>query len=50
TRKWVLSRMAQKKYGDKVVNELVGKDGGPIQQSHSVAVDEKALNSILSKL
>lgn len=50
TRKWVLSRMAPKKYGDKVVNELVGKDGGPIQQSHSVAVDEKALNSILSKL
>lgn len=50
TRKWALARMNPKKYGDKVVNEMVGKDGGPIQQSHSVSVDEKALNSILSKL
>ncbi|HGM5832531.1 TPA: ubiquitin carboxyl-hydrolase [Serratia marcescens] len=50
TRKWALARMNPKKYGDKVTQELTGKDGGPIQQSHSVSVDEKALNSILSKL
>ncbi|RAP72956.1 putative ubiquitin carboxyl-terminal hydrolase 35 [Candidatus Erwinia dacicola] len=31
TRKWILSRMAPKKYGDKITNEIVGKDGGAIQ-------------------
>lgn len=31
TRKWALSRMNPRKYGDKVTNELVGKDGGAIQ-------------------
>lgn len=30
TRKWVCARM-DPKYSDKVVNEMVGKDGGPIQ-------------------
>ncbi|WP_097504109.1 ubiquitin carboxyl-hydrolase [Escherichia coli] len=28
TRKWALARMNPRKYGDKVTNELVGKDGG----------------------
>ncbi|WP_208465701.1 terminase small subunit-like protein, partial [Escherichia coli] len=27
TRKWALARMNPRKYGDKVTNELVGKDG-----------------------
>lgn len=49
-RKWYVTKVAPRKYGDKITNEMVGKDGGPIQQSHSVTVDEKALNSILSKL
>jgi hypothetical protein len=31
TRKWMLSKMLPKIYGDKVVNELVGKDGGPVE-------------------
>ncbi|EEX1703651.1 ubiquitin carboxyl-hydrolase [Escherichia coli] len=31
TRKWALARMNPRKYGDKVTNELVGKDGGAIQ-------------------
>ncbi|CBX44514.1 phage terminase, small subunit [Erwinia phage phiEt88] len=35
---------------DKQVVELTGKGGGPIQQSYAISVDEKALNSILSKL
>lgn len=30
TRKWLMSKMAPKKYGDKVVNEHSGPDGGPI--------------------
>ncbi|MDN0127414.1 DNA packaging protein [Yersinia massiliensis] len=31
TRKWYLSKIMPKKYGDKVTNEIVGKDGGSIQ-------------------
>lgn len=31
TRKWALARMNPRKYGDKITNELVGKDGGTIQ-------------------
>lgn len=31
TRKWLMARMAPKKYGDRVTNEMVGKDGGPIE-------------------
>lgn len=30
-RKWVASKMAPKKYGDKVTTEHVGADGGPIE-------------------
>lgn len=30
TRKWMLARMAPKKYGDKVTQELTGADGAPI--------------------
>ena len=31
TRKWLLSRMDPKRFGDRVVNEHTGKDGGPVQ-------------------
>jgi hypothetical protein len=31
TRKWAISKLAPKKYGDKLTTELTGKDGGPIQ-------------------
>jgi len=31
TRKWALSRMNPKKYGDKLTQELTGADGGPIE-------------------
>ncbi|MTW19389.1 terminase small subunit protein [Rhodoplanes serenus] len=30
TRKWLMARMAPKKYGDKVVSEITGADGGPV--------------------
>jgi len=30
TRKWVLARMAPKKYGDKILQELTGADGAPL--------------------
>lgn len=31
TRKWAISKLAPKKYGDRLTTELTGKDGGPIQ-------------------
>lgn len=31
TRKWLLSKLAARKYGDKITAELTGKDGGPIE-------------------
>lgn len=34
--KWKLARMNAKKYGDKLTQEITGKDGGP--QEHIVAV------------
>jgi hypothetical protein len=30
-RKWLLSKLASKKYGDKVQQELTGPNGGPVQ-------------------
>lgn len=31
TRKWFVSKMLPKKYGDRITQELTGKDGGPIE-------------------
>lgn len=31
TRKWLMGRMAPKKYGDRVTQEVVGPGGGPVQ-------------------
>lgn len=31
TRKWLLSKLAAKRYGDRVAAEITGKDGGPIE-------------------
>lgn len=36
TRKWLLSKLAAKKYGDKLDMNLAGKDGGPIQAAVAV--------------
>lgn len=33
TRKWILSKMLPKKYGDKATLEHTGKDGGPMQHA-----------------
>ncbi len=30
TRKWLMARMAPKKYGDKLTNEHIGENGGPL--------------------
>jgi hypothetical protein len=31
TRKWLMSKLAPKKYGDRIVTEHTGKDGGPVE-------------------
>ena len=31
TRKWLMARMAPKKYGDKITQEHTGADGGPVK-------------------
>lgn len=31
TRKWLMARMAPKKYGDRVMQEVSGADGGPLE-------------------
>jgi hypothetical protein len=31
TRKWLMARMAPKKYGERVMQEVTGSDGGPVQ-------------------
>jgi hypothetical protein len=41
TRKWALARMNPKKFGDKITNEVVGKDGGPIA---TTSIDAKKLS------
>jgi hypothetical protein len=37
-RKWLMSKMLPKKYGDRVVNEHTGADGGPIKIESKVEV------------
>lgn len=39
TRKWVLSKMLPKVYGDKQINEVHGPDGGPIQIEDKSSLD-----------
>jgi hypothetical protein len=34
TRKWLMSKLAPKRYGDRIQTEVTGKDGGPIEYSH----------------
>ncbi len=46
TRKWLMSRILPKKYGDRVQNEHTGPDGGPIQHEHSGNI---GLGDVLAK-
>jgi alkylated DNA nucleotide flippase Atl1 len=50
TRKWLMSKIAPKRFGDRTHHELTGRDGGPIKtQDLSRLTDEQlfALNAIL---
>jgi hypothetical protein len=35
-RKWVLSKLLPKEYGDKITQEVTGKDGGPVQTETAI--------------
>ena len=39
TRKWLLSKVLPKVYGDKVMQEITGKDGGPIEVTEKSDMD-----------
>jgi hypothetical protein len=47
TRKWVATKQNPRKYGDRVMNELTGADGGPIQLR---ALDDKQLDAEIARL
>lgn len=40
TRKWLLSKLAPKKFGDKVEQTHIGPDGGPVQNKITVVFGE----------
>lgn len=46
TRKWVCARMVPKKYGDRVLNEITGKDGGPIDHRDVSSLSDLELEAI----
>lgn len=46
TRKWLMARMAPKKYGDRVINEHTGKDGGPIETRNASSFSDEELEHI----
>jgi hypothetical protein len=39
TRKWLMARMAPKKYGDRVTNEMIGDKDNPLVNHHVVQVE-----------
>ena len=47
-RKWVLGKMNPKKYGEKVTNELVGKDGGPIETFDYSGLSDSAIAELMA--
>ena len=42
SRKWILARLAPRKYGDKVTQELVGPGGGAIKSETTIVDDIQA--------
>ena len=36
TRKWYLSKLAPKKYGEKITQEVTGPRGGPMEMNHTI--------------
>jgi hypothetical protein len=48
-RKWYAAKLSPKKYGDKVTQEVTGKDGGAVQHEHTVGF-ESAASDLLTKI
>ena len=46
TRKWLLSKLAPKKYGEKVQTEITGADGGPIKVADATTMTDDQLAAI----
>jgi hypothetical protein len=46
SRKWLLSKLLPKKYGDKASVELTGKDGGPVQTETTISVVQSIMAEI----
>ena len=49
TRKWLVSKLAAKKYGERIAHEVEGSGGGPVRLEHGVDTDPDRL-AALSKL
>ena len=50
TRKWLIPRLAPKKYGDKIAAELSGPGGGPVKIDITDMDRAKALAALMGKL
>lgn len=48
-RKWYASKVAPKKYGDKVTQELTGPDGGPVQVQDVPPPDYSKIRALTAK-
>ncbi len=48
TRKWAMSKLAPKKYGDKIQQEIVGANGGAIQVNTTAMSAEEAYNLLIN--
>ena len=48
TRKWLLSKLAPKKYGDKITQEVTGANGGPILTRDVSELSDEALAAIIN--
>ncbi len=49
-RRWYLSKLAPKRYGDKVAVEHSGSDGGPIQHRHEHRLDQEQVDAVARAL
>lgn len=49
-RKWLASKLAPKKYGERIVQELTGPNGGPQQHEHKVDISaEESYRRMIEK-
>lgn len=49
-RRWYLSKLAPKRYGDKVAVEHSGAEGGPIRHQHEHRLDQEQIDAVARAL